>query len=432
MDRPSRQRRAAFAALIAVLGWAALELFAWTAFWIRDGRRFSPERARQQRERVLAREFDWALPRVDEEIPDFVKPEVLHPYLGFVSAPAAGQVSPLGFPSPGAVAAARAPDRLLVGIMGGSVAQGFGLWGAPLLSRELGAAPSVAGRRVVVQSFGLGGFKQPQQLLLLNYLLALGGELDVLVNLDGFNEVALHAAENAKKGVAPIYPRSWYYRVAGGSDREAQALIGRGAYLADEMRENAVLFSRAPLRWSPLGQLTWDLRHRLLSLRSDGLRTALRERRPAAEAAGGLAGPPFAGGEAALYAELAAIWARGSRQLDRLSRANGIRYYHFLQPNQYTDQKPMGADERARAYDEGYPYRPGVVKGYPLLAAEGKRLAAEGVRFTDLSALFADHAEPLYVDPCCHFDARGHEILARRIAGVIARDLARDPLPREH
>jgi hypothetical protein len=429
MDRPSRLRRAAFAALVAVLGWVALELFAFSALWIRDGRCFSPERFRQQRERVLAREFDWAAPRVDEAIPDFVRPEVLHPYLGFVDAPAPGVVSALGFPSPSAVPAKRAPDRVLVAIVGGSVAQGFGVLGAPLLARELAAAPSVAGRSVVVQSFGLGGYKQPQQLLLLGYLLALGGELDVLVNLDGFNEVALHGAENAKKGVSPIYPRSWYYRVAGAADREAQALLGRGAYLADAMRANAAFFSLAPLRWSPLGQLAFDLRHRLLSIRSDRLRTELRERRPSAEPAGGLAGPQLAGGEPALYAELAAIWARGSRQLERLSRANGIRYYHFLQPNQYSDQKPMGADERARAYDEAYPYRPGVVKGYPLLVAEGRRLAAEGVRFTDLSGAFADHPERLYVDPCCHFNAEGHEILARRIAAAILADLEREPLP---
>lgn len=429
MDRPSRLRRAAFAAVLAVLGWVALELFAWTALWVRDGRRFSPERGQQQRERVLAQEFGWAQPLVEAEIPDFVKPEVLHPYLGFVSAIDPGQGSPLGFPSPGATIERRGPDRLVVAIVGGSVAEGFGELGGPLLARELGGAPALAGRRVVLQNFGLGGFKQPQQLLLLNYLLALGGELDVLVNLDGFNEVALHEAENAKKGIAPIYPRSWYFRAVREADREAQTLIARGAYTADAIRANAAFFSRGPLRYSPLGQLTWDLRHRLLSARANRLRAALRDHRPPAETTRGLAGPPFAGDDAALYAELAAIWARGSRQLELLSRANGIRYYHFLQPNQYTGQKSMGPEERARAYDEAYPYRPGVVKGYPLLVAEGRRLAEQGVRFTDLSGAFAGRPEWLYIDPCCHFNTRGHEILAQRIAAAILADLARDPLP---
>src|SRR4029453_15388123 len=94
----------------------------------------------------------------------------------------------------------------------------------------------------------------------------------------------------------------------------------------------------------------------LLSARAGRLRAELLERRAPADAARALAGPPFAGDEAALYAELAAIWARGSHPLELLSRANGIRYYHFLQPNQYTGQKPMGPEERARAYDESYPY----------------------------------------------------------------------------
>ena len=48
-----------------------------------------------------------------------------------------------------------------------------------------------------------GGWKQPQQLLALSWILALGGELDVLINVDGFNEVALDGVENAERGVFP-------------------------------------------------------------------------------------------------------------------------------------------------------------------------------------------------------------------------------------
>jgi hypothetical protein len=428
MERPSRARRAAFAAVLAVLVWAALEFFASAALWIRDGRRFSPARAQAQRDRVLAQKFGWAQPLVESEVPDFVKPDVLHPYLGFVNATSPGHGSPLGFPSPDAIVERRGPDRLVVAIVGGSVAQGFGEWGGPVLAGALGEAPALAGRRVVLQNFGLGGFKQPQQLLLLNYLLTLGAELDVLVNLDGFNEVALHEPENGKKGVTPSYPRSWYFRVVREADHEALTLIGRGAYAADAIRANAALFSRGALRYSPLGHLIWDLRHRLLSARAARLLAAVRQHRPTPESTRGLTGPPFdAGNEAALYAELAAIWARGSLQLELLSRANGIRYYHFLQPNQYTKQKPMGPEELARSYDEGYLYRPGVVKGYPLLVAQGKRLAEQGVHFTDLSGAFADRPEWLYTDPCCHFNRQGHEILAQRIAAAILEDLERDP-----
>jgi hypothetical protein len=143
-----------------------------------------------------------------------------------------------------------------------------------------------------------------------------------------------------------------------------------------------------------------------------------------------LAGPPFAASDdAAVYEELAAIWERSSLQLDRLSRANGIRYYHFLQPNQYGAPKPMGREERERAWSERQPYRAGAEKGYPVLVAKGRLLTAEGVRFEDLSRIFSDLEEPIYTDDCCHFDRRGHELLAARISDAILADLARTPLP---
>lgn len=44
---------------------------------------------------------------------------------------------------------------------------------------------------MTVLNLGQGGWKQPQQLLALNYFLSLGQRFDVIVNLDGFNEIAL-------------------------------------------------------------------------------------------------------------------------------------------------------------------------------------------------------------------------------------------------
>jgi hypothetical protein len=252
----------------------------------------------------------------------------------------------------------------------------------------------------------------------------------VVVNLDGFNEVALHEAENGRKGVAPIYPRSWYFRVARAPDRELQNLIGRGVVIGDLLRANARLFSHEPLPHSPLAHLVWDLGQRTLAARAKRLRRAVRRHPPAVEASAVLRGPPLdAADEASLYRELAAIWSRSSLELDRLARANGIRYFHFLQPNQYGAPKPMGTEERARAWSERQPYRPGAEKGYPLLVEEGRRLAAQGVRFTDLSGAFADLEEPIYTDDCCHFNKRGHERVAARMADAILADLAREPLP---
>ena len=53
-------------------------------------------------------------------------------------------------------------------------------------------------------------------------------------------------------------------------------------------------------------------------------------------------------------------------------------------------------------------------------------LKANGIRFTDLSAAFVDHPEPLYVDSCCHVNPRGNVIVADLVFDAIRRDLASD------
>jgi len=43
----------------------------------------------------------------------------------------------------------------------------------------------------VTLCFSHEGYKQPQQLLVLSYFLSIGQPFDMVMNIDGFNEVAL-------------------------------------------------------------------------------------------------------------------------------------------------------------------------------------------------------------------------------------------------
>jgi hypothetical protein len=47
-----------------------------------------------------------------------------------------------------------------------------------------------------------------------------------------------------------------------------------------------------------------------------------------------------------------------------------------------------------------------------------------GVRFHDLRMVFAEVTEPLYIDNGCHFNKRGNEIMAPKIAAAILQDVA--------
>src|SRR5690606_22799374 len=122
------------------------------------------------------------------------------------------------------------------------------------------------------------------------------------------------------------------------------------------------------------------------------------------------------------YARIAAVWARSSLEMWHLCRGLGITYLHALQPNQYVaGSKPMGDAERAVAWRDDSPFRAGVEGGYPALRAAGAALAAQGLPFADLTDVFADVREPVYIDDCCHLGPRGNALLGAALGRAIAR-----------
>ena len=126
---------------------------------------------------------------------------VAHPYLGFVYNPRdhpAGMlalhsvpVSDWGFLDDKGPLRGASEREVVIGIFGGSVAFWFSVRGIDAMLEELAKLPQFYGKSFVVVRTALGGTKQPQQLMALNYLLALRGHFDMVINLDGFNEIAL-------------------------------------------------------------------------------------------------------------------------------------------------------------------------------------------------------------------------------------------------
>jgi hypothetical protein len=368
------------------------------------------------------------------QLPGFIVNEVVHPYLGFVldrSFPRCQKdlagyrdVLDYGFScSDVPLVQKRTPDTVIIGLFGGSVAYAFPALGFAPLREELLKAPSYAGKKIVLVPLALPGFKQPQQLLTLTYFLMLGAEFDILINLDGFNDLVLPAVENIPKGVFPFFPRSWFFRTAA-LDPTTIARMGEVAYLRDRRSVHAAFFSRAPLCYSATASFLWALLDRLDVAQAARVQARLLQ----SSGEGGSfvqKGPDRSyASETEMYADLAAGWQRSSLQMHHLAQANGAVYFHFLQPNQYVpDSKPVGDEERRQALQDTFGFRHSVEVGYPHLRAEGHDLRSRGVRFHDMVLAFANEPRPIYVDDCCHFDVTGYQILARAMASAIIDDI---------
>ncbi len=365
------------------------------------------------------------------QIPRQVGSEVIHPYLGYVIDArfhrslriAAGGRDAVdfgyGLAEPG-LFHDPAAGRPVIAVTGGSVAFNFANAVAGDLRQELLAElPGL--ERAVIVNLALPGYKQPQQLLTLNYLLALGAHFDVVINLDGFNEVTLPLAENLRKGVYPFFPRNWFFRVQD-YDPATRLAVGELAYRLDLRRRRAELFARVPWRYSATAGLLWTVLDRRAQRAISGLELEIHDSSEQVAAGYTVTGPPWQAPDVeASYRELVLLWQRTSEQMHQLAEPRGIRFYHFLQPNQYlAGSKPMSAEEQSVAIQaEGYAAGRHAAGAYPMLVEHGRQLAERGVSFHDLTMVFASVEDPVYVDRCCHLNDLGKKLMTRAIAAAI-------------
>lgn len=414
-------KKALFSALMLGLVVVVIEAAAYVAGAVTTADHFSHRRLQAQRNALLA-----SGGRVTVQ-PRWIQDEVVHPYVGYV---------PLSRAAHGGLGVARATpgssltgaaDRVVIAVLGGSFADLFTEEGLPHLISRLGELPAFRGKTLVPLNAAVGGYKQPQQLMTVAYLLSLGERLDILINLDGFNDVVLHPTENALAGVSPAYPRRWHQRVEGMLPGGALRLMLQRVLLEQRRAGLAQMFSRFPWRALNTANLVYAAldRHVERQLVETDRKLLSEEQRTAAPAVATGPRTEFKD-DGEMFAYLAGLWRRSSRVLHDVAASHGVRYYHFLQPNQYVPgSKPMGPREKADAVRSPL-YSRIVATAYPMLSEAGRALAAEGVLFTDLTAAFAAHPEPLYIDACCHVNRQGNIIVADLIFDAMRRDLQGD------
>lgn len=355
-----------------------------------------------------------------------------HPFLGYVLDPDSDRdwsgyggmhVNELGFLDDASPLRPKEDGELVVVITGGSVAHWLSILGADALRADLHRL--LPHHRLRIVRLALGGYKQPQQLMALNWVLSMGAPIDVVVNLDGFNEVALPPLDLWPRNVHSSFPRDWNFLVQESLDPELLLLAGEVADLRKDRSDLLEVFrGHWPGRTAP-GVLLWKVLDRGFEHRLADALMALKGYRSTEHTFAERGPPDPRADESAGFDELAMLWRRASFQMHAVCAAKGIAYVHCLQPNQYfAGSKPLSIAEKAQAFLADSPYRHAVEEGYPRLLAEGQWLSEHDVDFHDLTMLFQREPDTLYNDPCCHLNQHGNELLAHAIAPLIAKAVA--------
>lgn len=145
----------------------------------------SEQRRSEHQGRMLTPFYGWARPSSDRKSVDEY------------GLPSGGGASPI---------VKKGASTINVLFLGGSVAEQC----VTELTRGLSSLSHIfQNRQVIVVSAAIGGYKQPQQLYVLSYLALMGAEFDIVINLDGFNEVYVAGRDNRLYGSNPFYPVYW-------------------------------------------------------------------------------------------------------------------------------------------------------------------------------------------------------------------------------
>jgi hypothetical protein len=425
--RLARKLLISLAALVLALGLAEIGMRVWL---VSRGRPYDSGIVKQRLVRAAdpIRAFVPGLGGKKAQNGDGSPMGILHPYSG----------AEVNHDSGGVLAHFRSEptnDEYTVLIVGGSVAASFAESVSGDLEQALARDPRLAGQRVRVLDYAHAAYKEPQQLMRVAYLLSMGFRPDAVINIDGFNEVAL-GYENATNGTNPLYPSFpiWGSIVQdfGAVDSEALDRTLELWQLRGRVQE---LVDRA-LRWrlyksALLGRITLVRLAAYMDRRNE-LQGAINAKAMSvvhgSKIQRQLQGPDFDTERDSAIRQCAQNWYESSLSLHALCKSRGAVYLHVLQPTLHDPgSKPLTDVERA--LDPGPDaWRPGVVLGYPLLRQRARELAENGVHVLDATRAFADAHETLYYD-ACHFQKPGNEILERLIAQYFIDHVLEVPTP---
>ena len=358
----------------------------------------------------------------EPEQADDPQKKLLHPYVGYVKARTYNGLYP-------SLAEQKSVGEVWVLIVGGSVAAGLERWDhfRDVFNRHLSKkSPSLQVRTFIGAS---GGYKQPQQLLQVSYLLALGTPIDIVINVDGYNDIVLPYLDNARRGVDPFFPRGWGRDIAVSEDDLDLLALGRIAMWRARQRSISDFVSTNLLgklgTVRLIGAIWYSYAQReIVSLDAELSKT--KEKEINAQQRGPLR--PHRGRDDIML-ESAEVWARSSSLLADLLKRQGKEYFHFLQPNQYAEGgKPLSSIERKHFFRPNKPAGLSARHGYPILQELAHEMLVGRLHYFDATDLFKKETDTMYVDPCCHFNEEGNLALVEFIVGTIIQhsDLLND------
>ena len=241
-------------------------------------------------------------------------------------------------------------------LVGGSVAAQLYFSQATSMEKKLSKELK---RNVEIYSVAFGGFKHPQQLMAIQYLLTLSASFDGVIALDGFNDIVLSEVENRLTGINPTFPRQWRFYVAKNLSKK-ELIVLSVEHQLNELKESVkahpiLNYSNTLklLSYFYVNSSIIKTQFKLAQLKSE-----IKEQKDAIFAqTQSLSNPPtldfesvgpslLIEGDNDAVSFILDYYLKSSNQLENLLKSENVLYFHFLQPNlHYQDSRKTTPQE---------------------------------------------------------------------------------------
>jgi hypothetical protein len=360
----------------------------------------------------------------------------LHPYFGYTgpySIPT--YTNNLGFldPQERQVPFKPEPNDFIVFIFGGSIAARLAnnSTHGTSLQQALQRLPQLAGKNIVLYNMAQGPAKQPQQLMELAYLIAVGQHIDLVLNLDGTLEF-VSGISNFEFGIDPIFPpipimlaigneftpiddaSDDYYELAYGVTH-ARAESRRYSLLLDHSTSGIAyvknrffkaIYDRSLER--KLGAYNKTIAN---ATGGQGVRKRL-----------GL-DMPIKTSKEKIVEDIFDMWLRCSDVMKVMANSTGAAYLNIVHPNLYYSKKVFTESEKALMNIPELNYvRQSSSAGLALIDSRAEMLKSRGI--VSGMGIFDNIPEAIFIDGTGHLDKLGESMLADFVADQVGLRLA--------
>ena len=355
----------------------------------------------------------------------------ISPYFGFPEFPVQETHSNYGFITMPGFEGKTLPyipavreEEYIVGVFGGSIASAFYQSTVSELTKALQAHPDLSGRRVVILNFAMGALKQPQTLFYLAYFVSIGQPLDLVINIDGLNDLA-GCAGNLNHGHHMAMPPADITNVFSAllevpklneSVLEYFLKIRRYDILIEKMESGVIPFAKA------FGFVERYKRKRhLLASKKPEVRNRdelmwIHRVNPVKFTQ--LNDSDFN----LLMAEIAGFWCRSTKMMVSICREMSISYIHCLHPSHFLMEGELSPGDKSLVEGTDVSvYRRLVQIGYPELLARMEDAMGDwqDARYCSLLGVLENISDDFLEDAIAHFKPNALSAMATIISRFV-------------